>query len=162
MLLLVALLGCGDKDPPQDSAIVEADADMDADSDTDSDADADTDADSDADSDADTDPTYDADIVPLFEANCTDYGCHLNRESINSLDATVAYGFLTTEMSEDIPSMPKVDPGDPENSYLFLKLEGTHVDAGGAGARMPKGQDPLSAEELALVEAWIDAGAPEN
>ena len=149
-MFLLALLACP---PPV----------LDSGEDSEIEIEADADTDTDADSDADTDPvTYDGDIAPVFATNCTDYGCHLNRESINSLDASVAYGFLTTEMSEDIPTMPKVDPGDSSNSYLYLKLKGTHLEAGGAGVQMPKGQDPLSADDLALVKAWIDGGAVEN
>ncbi len=70
---LLALLGCGDKDPV-DTDVTEGDADADADSDTD----ADTDADSDPTTSDVVEPCFEADIVPIFERSCGtgDDGCH--------------------------------------------------------------------------------------
>ena len=51
----------------------------------------------------------------------------------------------------------RVDPGMPDNSFLMIKLEGPPPSQGG---RMPLIGEPLSAEEIALIRAWIAAGAP--
>jgi hypothetical protein len=52
-----------------------------------------------------------------------------------------------------------VTVGNPDNSYLVRKLEGT---AGITGSRMPLGGPPLDAALIANVRAWITAGAPNN
>jgi hypothetical protein len=49
-----------------------------------------------------------------------------------------------------------IDPGNPEGSYLFLKVRG---DDGIAGSRMPP-PSPLSEEEIEKIRAWIAVGAP--
>ncbi len=46
-------------------------------------------------------------------------------------------------------------PGDPNNSYIIHKLEGTQT----VGARMPFGLPPLSQAQIDQVRAWIQAGA---
>ena len=53
----------------------------------------------------------------------------------------------------------RVKPGQPGESYLISKLSGTHLNAGGSGARMPLGGAPLDAATLAKIKLWIDAGA---
>ncbi len=51
-----------------------------------------------------------------------------------------------------------VDPGNPDNSCLVLKLEGSN-QAG--GDRMPSGgRPPLSEEEIGAIREWISLGAP--
>ena len=52
-----------------------------------------------------------------------------------------------------------VTPGDAENSYLIHKMEG-RPDI--VGRTMPIGRLPLSAEEIAVIRQWIDAGARNN
>lgn len=63
----------------------------------------------------------------------------------------------------DVPSsigMPQIDPGDVENSYVWHKVVDTHEEVGGDGERMPLDLAPLTEDELALLEDWIEAGAP--
>lgn len=50
-----------------------------------------------------------------------------------------------------------VEPGSPDRSYLYAKLMGTQVTAGGSGLRMPA--QPLGAEELETIRRWIAEGA---
>jgi len=59
----------------------------------------------------------------------------------------------------NVPSsagLPLIAPGDHLNSYLWRKLDGTHLDVGGNGIRMPSGA-PLSDAEIGRVGAYIDA-----
>ena len=53
--------------------------------------------------------------------------------------------------------MLRVDPGHPDNSFLLTKLTGPPL---GQGSRMPLTGDLLSDAEVALIRAWILAGAP--
>jgi len=50
----------------------------------------------------------------------------------------------------------RVDPGDPENSFLLVKLVGPPPSQ---GSRMPLTGALLSDGEVALIRAWIEAGA---
>ena len=54
----------------------------------------------------------------------------------------------------------RVEPGEPEQSYLYLKITGNVI----AGSRMPLGQPTLSAAQIAAIEQWISQGAmlPDN
>ena len=60
--------------------------------------------------------------------------------------------------SSDVPSMNRVEPFDPQNSYLWHKLNGTMTSVGGTGSQMPK-TGSLTTTELALIEQWIVDGA---
>ena len=55
-----------------------------------------------------------------------------------------------------------VKPGDPAASFLSQKLHGTIDFQGGEGSAMPLVGNPLSADELAVIDAWIAAGAPQE
>ena len=50
-----------------------------------------------------------------------------------------------------------VTPGDPDTSYMFHKIAGTQVEAGGGGSKMPLG-DMLTPEQIATISAWIVDG----
>jgi uncharacterized membrane protein len=54
--------------------------------------------------------------------------------------------------------MKLVVPGDSLYSYLWHKVNGSQSIAGGSGTSMPIGE-VFTDEEIALVAAWIDAGA---
>ena len=57
--------------------------------------------------------------------------------------------------------MSLIEPGDETKSYLWLKIEGTHNAAGGAGSSMPKGTKVVSTAERDLILEWIQDGAPQ-
>jgi hypothetical protein len=42
------------------------------------------------------------------------------------------------------------------------KLEGTHIEAGGSGMRMPLEGGPLEPAEIKLIRSWISEGAQQN
>src|SRR6185369_921683 len=59
---------------------------------------------------------------------------------------------------------PRILPGEPGESYLFLKLQAA-TEPGSvtiAGSPMPSGLPPLSANLLQAVRIWIEKGAPET
>ena len=57
------------------------------------------------------------------------------------------------------PHLLRVVPGDPDNSYLVMKLEGTQVEHGGGGARMPLAGPPLQPDQIAVIRKWIADGS---
>jgi hypothetical protein len=51
-----------------------------------------------------------------------------------------------------------VDPGNPDNSFLVVKVEGPPSFE--FGSQMPFGAQPLSAAQIQLIRDWVAAGAP--
>ncbi|RMG94364.1 MAG: hypothetical protein D6705_16400 [Deltaproteobacteria bacterium] len=111
------------------------------------------------------------DIQPIWDANCVQ-GCHdsacatpgtcdpLDQNLDLQLDGD-GYDDLVDKMSVQNPSMLRVKPGDPENSYLWHKIAGTHetVCMGNCGQQMPKGAMPLDDATQQMIYDWIAGGA---
>ena len=102
--------------------------------------------------------SYAAHLEPLVIARCL--GCHEAEapEADLVLEAGRGYDALVGPRSVQKPSMALVAPGDPEASYLWLKLQ--HRAPHGKG--MPRtltGSKMLRADELELYRRWIEGGA---
>jgi len=97
----------------------------------------------------------------IFDTYCM--SCHNAASNYGglTLEADVSYANLVNQASGELSSMNLVTPNDPDNSYLYHKLAGTHEDVGGSGSQMPLGGN-ITTEELALVKTWILEGAPER
>lgn len=95
----------------------------------------------------------------IFTPICT--RCHTGASAPLGLvlDEGVAYANLVGVQSVEVALMDRVSPGQPEASYIVWKIEGR---SGIIGGRMPLGLDPLSAEQIAAIRGWIQAGAPSN
>jgi cysteine-rich repeat protein len=98
----------------------------------------------------------------IFSPKCTDAICHgdarmgdLWLEEGQSFSSLV--GALPVNAFAGENGLLRVDPGDPDNSFLILKLAGPSDSR--FGSRMPLASLPLSEEELQLVRAWIAGGA---
>lgn len=50
--------------------------------------------------------------------------------------------------------------GARNDSYLWHKVSGTQDSVGGSGQLMPAPNNPLSSNQLDILGAWLDAGAP--
>jgi hypothetical protein len=73
------------------------------------------------------------------------------------LDEGNSYALLVNVASAEVPALLRVNPGNPNASYLVQKLEGTAA----VGARMPANGPPfLPQDRIDLVRRWIAAGAP--
>ena len=101
------------------------------------------------------------DIVPIFKTSCV--MCHLpgNEPGGLALHPKGGYANLVGVKSMQSPLL-RVAPGSPEDSYLYRKLVGTQVAAGGSGERMPFGDSALSNEQIEAVRRWIVDGAKAN
>lgn len=96
----------------------------------------------------------------VFSPTCAVVGCHGSigtQEQLN-LSAGQAYANTVGRASVEMPSLLRVAPNDPSNSYLYRKVTG----AGITGDRMPQGSPPLSDAQLKLVRDWIRRGAPND
>ncbi len=93
-------------------------------------------------------PDYARDIRPLFEAAC--WKCHGADKQKGGLRLD-ARGPALAGGSNGVA----ITAGDSARSYLMARLRGE-----GDEKRMPEKAPALSAAQIALVAAWIDAGAP--
>ncbi len=96
----------------------------------------------------------------VLAVNCAFSGCHSGSFAPFGLamDADVAYSNLVNVMSGQQADVVRVAPGDPDNSYLIQKLEGTAT----IGLQMPRGATPLPAETIQIIRDWIANGALES
>ena len=65
-------------------------------------------------------------------------------------------GRIVGVASEQRSDFKLVDPGNPDKSYLLLRVRG---DDEMISQQMPPGS-PLSAEQVEIIRAWIAVGAP--
>ena len=77
---------------------------------------------------------------------------------LNLTDAA-AYASLVNVPAGERRTLNYVTPGDPDDSYLIQKLEGSHNIV---GARMPFGGPYLSSNQILVIRRWIELGAPNN
>lgn len=94
--------------------------------------------------------SYVHEIAPLVEARCVE--CHNPEETDGGLMLTTIESMLAGGRKAG----PAVIPGNPDESPLILYVTGE------LRPQMPKGEDPLTEEEVTLLRAWIAAGAPDD
>jgi hypothetical protein len=130
-------------------------------------------------------PTYE-NVAAVVTRSCTFSGvCH--GDPRGSADLNYASTTDITTVLNSVPScqydlMPRVDPGNPENSWIMVKLDGMHDEMGEIqftpadgfmppetnpdcdtfGGLMPSNAmpTPLPMREVELFRSWIRAGAP--
>ncbi len=61
--------------------------------------------------------------------------------------------------ADEVPALLRVNPGEPDDSYLVQKIEGA---PGIVGSQMPLGGPALSDQQIVLVRSWIESGAFRN
>lgn len=106
--------------------------------------------------------TWSARISKILEANCG--GCHGGNtpEANLLLDGDEVYTRLL-EPSSQVPDMPLITPGVPEESYLYLKLIGDDAIMGNPMPYNPlTGEGTLGEAEIADILTWISNGAVES
>jgi hypothetical protein len=107
------------------------------------------------------------DVTPILEKSCALGGCHLRAPGAGGLvldRSTAAWRTAVVNVpAQQNPAMALVAPGDPDRSWLVVKIFGAFCNAScdrtlGCGASMPPGQ-PLSDTERATIMTWIRDGA---
>ncbi|MDZ7644335.1 MAG: Ig-like domain-containing protein [Woeseiaceae bacterium] len=106
------------------------------------------------------DPLYSDIQAEVFTPSCAVAGCHAGAGAPQglSLEAASSYGLLVNVASSEVPSLLRVQPGNPDDSYLVRKLEGNAA----AGARMPLGRPPLPQATIDVIRQWITEGATDD
>jgi hypothetical protein len=94
-----------------------------------------------------TDPSFNADVQPVFTANCV--SCHSGSAPAGNYDLSSRTGVL----GGGTDTIPNVIAANADSSKLFQML-----DAG----LMPKNSQPLDAMKVATVRNWINKGARDN
>lgn len=114
-------------------------------------------------------PNYEKHVEPTFLRSCASVECHAdavvdpNEPGDNALDLSEGNGYAALV---GVPSMQSdldlVEPGNPDASYLWLKVTGEHADADNSAtpteAMPPVGS--LTADQLSTIEDWILNDAP--
>jgi hypothetical protein len=94
-------------------------------------------------------PTFQDHVLPVLQAKCGN--CHSPDKKRGGLVVT-----NYTKLMEGGSSGAVVKPGDPEKSSLFTTV------AHKAEPFMPPNSPKIPDPDIALIETWISAGAPEN
>lgn len=101
----------------------------------------------------------------VFVPRCATAGCHDDGSKVGQLvfGPGRTYGQLVGVPAKNVGAMDdgllRVKPGDADASFLLTKVR-DHVPVR-YGVRMPP-NDPLTDDEIAAIEAWINAGAPND
>jgi PKD repeat protein len=97
----------------------------------------------------------------IFTASCAFSGCHGGSSPAQGLDLRegAAFSNIVNVSSSEQPSLDRIEPSDPDNSYLYLKVIG---DSSISGSRMPRGAPALSQDKIDLLRDWIERGAPND
>jgi len=112
-------------------------------------------------------PTFASIQTDIFQASdslgrtpCTQCHSSTGRNPSGGFDLNpdVAYTNLVNANVREKPGAIRVIPGDPDNSYLVQKLEGS---AAITGRRMPFSGPPyLTDGQIKIIRRWIQIGAP--
>ncbi len=87
----------------------------------------------------------------VFTPKCA--GCH----DATMADANTTYLSFVNRPSSEQPALLLIKPGDPDNSYLIRKMEGTSI----SGMIMPP-SGKLDQATINQIRNWIASGAPNN
>ena len=115
--------------------------------------------------------TFSADVLPIFGRSCAFSTCHgsttgpANGVFLGGKDSAKIIAAIVNVKGDELPTMPFVTPGNPRESYLMRKMDGSQcaLDAQCAGgsceSSMPKGDVPLDIATRDIVRRWIAQGA---
>ncbi len=91
----------------------------------------------------------------VFTPICTQ--CHVGAAAPQGLrlDSANAFNNLVGVPSIEVSGLLRVDPFNPDDSYLVQKIEGTAA----VGGQMPLGGPPLPDADIMLIRQWVLEGA---
>jgi len=90
---------------------------------------------------------------------CLNSTCHGGTFPASQYDMrTYAALFVAGDDADRIGAC-EIVPGDAASSFLIEKLRSSNPRV---GLQMPLEREPLTEEEIVLIETWIDEGAQDN
>src|SRR5271156_523604 len=92
--------------------------------------------------------SYSRDIKPILASDCDE--CHSAEDHKSNFDVSSVASLL----KHGKKAGPGVVPGKPDDSAIVQYIRGL-----ADGPQMPKGEPPLSEQDLHLIRSWIAAGA---
>jgi hypothetical protein len=111
--------------------------------------------------------SFEDNVQPILTSLCAKVGCHGAVNPPQGLNMSDGYAWynLVGDLGNPIssveqPSVHRVEPGDPTNSYMYKKITGA---AGISGSSMPpSGNTPPDATQKDTIKQWILQGAKNN
>ena len=92
----------------------------------------------------------------VLQPSCVFSSCHQGASAAGDMSLEGSpHERIVDVPSMQMPDTPRVIPGDPDGSYLLQKMEQAMPFQ---GTQMPP-TAPLSDDRVAMVRAWIEAGA---
>jgi hypothetical protein len=106
------------------------------------------------------DATFTRVQTEVFSVSCALAGCHAGNAPTAGMDlsAGVAYGNIVGVTSTERADLKRIEPGDPDRSYLVKKIRG---DADISGGTMPL-VGSITGGQRQLVIDWVRRGAPQD
>jgi hypothetical protein len=115
--------------------------------------------------------TFAKDVMPIFSKSCAFSTCHGSQSGssngvfLGGTDPVTVHKAIVDVRASKLPTMSFVKPGDPRESFLMRKMDGSHcvLDAqcteGSCGQSMPRNDETLPLETRDTVRRWIAQGA---
>jgi len=100
-------------------------------------------------------------VGEIFQRGCALSGCHVGPTPQMNLDLSREH-FRSSTVGQPAllrPDLQLIHPGEPDRSYLIMKLEGAE---GIVGAPMPFEGNRLSQDEIDTVKAWVNSLAADE
>jgi hypothetical protein len=114
--------------------------------------------------------SFSRDVMPVITQSCAFSTCHgSNIGPANGVflgrDPARVHAAIVGVKAGELPAMPFVTPGNPRESFLMRKIDGSQCvlddrcKDGDCGDSMPKNTSPLEVERRDIVRRWIAQGA---
>ena len=99
-------------------------------------------------------------VQPVLDQHCS---CHLvvNPPQGLLLSEGASYDSIFEAASLERPDLLRVEPGEPDRSYLVIKIDDRvpNVSALRAGDKMPPNLPPVPLSDIDIIRQWIAEGA---
>ena len=96
--------------------------------------------------------SFASDILPIFQQRCAQ--CHGAEDENGEIRTEVSLNLLEYErVMAGSEFGTVIEAGDPDGSFLLDMI---------VAGDMPEEGDPVPEDEIAIIRAWIEAGAPNN
>ncbi len=96
--------------------------------------------------------SYDKDVEPIFYKRCT--VCHSGAVKEGKLDISSYDALIKGGKSGEV-----LKPGKSDDSILYKAVRRTSVPPARPRAMPPKGDEPCTPEEVAIIKLWLEQGA---
>jgi len=115
--------------------------------------------------------SFSKDVMPIFTQSCAFTSCHgsstgsANGVFLGGTDPTRVYQAIVDVRSSELPTMSYVKAGEPRESFLLRKMDGSQCalssecTGNDCGQSMPRNDETLPIEKRDVVRRWIAQGA---